>query len=78
MRLLALVGSLALFAYLLGILILTFHNISKLMFGHIFEESPRVRFFMRQILIMLWPLVLVSAEGRRALVIIWKGENDEE
>lgn len=78
MRLLALFGSLALFAYIVAALILTFHNFSKLMFGHVFEANPRVRFFMRQLLIMFWPLVLASAEGRRALQVIWTGEWDND
>lgn len=76
MRSLALFGSLALFSYTIGVGVMSFHNVSKLLFGHVFEESPRVRFFMRQILIVLWPLVLASAEGRRALKIIWEGKWD--
>lgn len=76
MRLLALFGSLALFSYIIGVAVLSFHNVSKILFGHVFEEEPGTRFFMRQILIVFWPLVLASAEGRRALRIIWKGEWD--
>lgn len=78
MRLLALLGSAALLVWLVGIAVMTFHNLSKFMFGHTFEQNSRVRFFMRQIMIVFWPLVLASAEGRRALDIIWKGKWDEE
>lgn len=78
MRFLGLLGSVALLVYLGGLGVMTFHNLSKFMFGHVFEQNPRVRFFMRQIMIVFWPLVLASAEGRRALDIIWKGKWDEQ
>lgn len=77
MRLLAIVGSLLLLIYFVGLLTLTFHNLSKGMFGLDTEGDSRlVRLFMRQILILLWPLVLVSAEGRHALRVIWTGKED--
>lgn len=76
MRLLALIGSLMLFVYIVGALMLTVHNVSKTLFGHVFENEPGVRFWMRQILILLWPLVLASEEGHHALKVIWTGRDD--
>jgi hypothetical protein len=75
-RLLALIGSLMLLAWIIGMLVLTFHNISKTFFGHTFQDDPLVRFFMRQLLIVLWPLVLASEEGHYALYVIWTGRDD--
>jgi hypothetical protein len=76
MKLLALVGSLALFIYFVGLLTLTFHNISKTLFGHVFEAEAGTRFWMRQIMLIMWPLVLASEEGRYALYVIWTGKDD--
>jgi hypothetical protein len=76
MKLLAMIGSLILLVWIVGMLLLTFHNVSKTLFGHVFENEPGVRFFMRQILIILWPLVLASEEGRYALRVIWTGRDD--
>jgi hypothetical protein len=77
MKLLALVGSLALFIYIIGVLTLTVHNISKSMWAlDDGEENRLVRFFMRQIVILLWPLMMVSEEGRHALHVIWTGKLD--
>jgi hypothetical protein len=77
-KLLALVGSLALFIYIAGALVLTFHNLSKGMFT---VEEPEgdsrlTRFFMREIVILLWPLIMASEEGRHALRVIWTGKED--
>jgi hypothetical protein len=77
MKLLALVGSLLLFVWIVGMLLLTFHNVSKTVFGHTFQHEPGVRFWMRQILIFLWPLVLASEEGQYALYVIWTGKDDK-
>lgn len=76
MKLLALVGSFLLFVYFVGVVLLTFHNVSKTLFGHTFENEAGVRFWMRQILILLWPLVLASEEGHYALKVIWTGRDD--
>jgi hypothetical protein len=76
MRLLADIGSLLLIIYIVSVLALTWHNISKTLFGHTFEHEPGVRFWMRQILILFWPLVLASEEGRYALYVIWTGKDD--
>lgn len=76
MRLLAFFGSLALLIYFCGLVALTFHNFSKSMWAVEDGESRLVRFFMRQIVIVLWPLMLVSAEGRHALKVIWTGRED--
>ena len=76
MKLLALVGSLALFIYIVVTLVLTFHNVSKTLFGHTFQNDAGIRFWMRQFLIAAWPLVLASEEGRYALYVIWTGKDD--
>lgn len=76
MKLIAIAGSILLFIYLIGVILLTFHNISKTAFGHVFEDEPGVRFWMRQILILAWPLVLASEEGHYALYVIWTGKDD--
>lgn len=77
MKLLALTGSLLLFVYIIGLLLLTFHNLSKGVFAlETGGDSRLVRFFMRQIMILLWPLVLCSSEGRHALHVIWTGKDD--
>jgi hypothetical protein len=77
MKALALFGSLALGIYIIGALALTFHNFSKGFFGlETGGDSRLLRFFMREILIVLWPLVLVSSEGRHALKVIWTGRDD--
>lgn len=76
MKFLGLLGSLVFIVYVVGVLSLTFHNVSKTLFGHTYQHEPFVRFWMRQILIILWPLVLASEEGRYALYVIWTGNND--
>lgn len=78
MKALAILGSIALFFYFVGVALLTFHNVSKFAFGHTFERTkdPASRFWMRQVLILFWPLVLASAEGRYALYVIWTGNDD--
>lgn len=77
MKLLALAGSVALFLYIVGVIALTFHNISKGFFGLDTDGDSRLtRLFMRQIMIVLWPLVMASAEGRHALKVIWTGRDD--
>jgi hypothetical protein len=76
-KLLALMGDLFLIVWIVGILMLTFHNISKTVFGHTFEKEAGVRFWMREIMIILWPLVLASEEGRYALYVIWTGRDDK-
>jgi hypothetical protein len=75
-KLLALVGSLILFVYIVGVLLLTYHNLSKSMFALETGDNRLVRFFMREILVLLWILVLGSAEGRHALRVIWTGKED--
>lgn len=76
MKILALIGNLILIIYLLGLISLTFHNISKTLFGHVYENESGIRFWMRQIMIILWPLVIASEEGRYALYVIWTGKDD--
>jgi hypothetical protein len=76
MKLLALVGSLAAFVYFIGLLTLTFHNISKSMWALETGENRLVRFFMREIIILLWPLMMASEEGRHALHVIWTGKEE--
>ena len=71
MRLLALSGSLALFVYIVVVLAFTFVNVSKWFFGLDPEEYD---FLARQGTIMLWPLVIISEEGRAALKAIWNGD----
>jgi hypothetical protein len=77
MRLLALVGSLALFIYIVAVVLLSFHNFSRTLFGHTFEKEAGTRYWMRQIMIMLWPLAIASEEGRYALYVIWTGRDDK-
>lgn len=76
MRLLALLGSLGLMIYIIGVGFLTFHNVSRVLFGHTFEHEAGTRFWMRQLLILMWPLVLASEQGRYALYVIWTGKDD--
>lgn len=76
MKLLALAASLFIFVYVVGFLLLTAHNISKYLFTLEDNDDQLVRFFMREIMILLWPLVLFSEEGRHALRVIWTGKED--
>ena len=76
MRLLALIGSVLFIIYIVGFIMLTFHNISKGFFALGDDRIRLTRFFMRQIIILLWPLVLASGEGRHALRVIWTGKDD--
>lgn len=77
MKALALLGSLALLTYIVGLLALTFYNFSKGLFAlETGGDSRATRFFMRQIMIVLWPLVVCSKEGRHALRVIWTGKDD--
>lgn len=76
MKLLAIAGSILLFVWIVGVLLLTFHNISKTVFGHTYQDDPHIRFWMRQMLIIFWPLVLASEEGQYALYVIWTGKDD--
>ncbi len=74
MRLLALTGSLALFVYIAVVVWLTSINFSK----HIFaDEGAEDLLWPRQATILLWPLMIISEEGRAALAIIWKKETEE-
>jgi hypothetical protein len=74
MRLLALTGSLALFVYIAVTLWLTSVNLSK----HLFADPEGENFFWeRQGTILLWPLMIISEEGRAALALIWKKETEE-
>lgn len=75
MKLLAIAGSIALFVYIIGVLALTFHNVSKGMWALETGEPRLIRFFMREIMIVLWPLVVCSEEGRHALRVIWTGRD---
>jgi hypothetical protein len=75
-KLLALVGSLALFIYIVVLVVLTFHNVSRTLFGHTYQHEAGVRFWMRQFMIILWPLALASEEGKYALYVIWTGKDD--
>jgi hypothetical protein len=75
MRLLELVGSLALFVYIVTVVFLTSVNLSKFLFAlHRERES---HFWARQTTIFLWPLIIISREGREALAIIWQREDLE-
>lgn len=76
MKFLAMLGSLLLIVWIVGMIVLTWHNVSKTVFGHVFEDEPGVRFWMRQILIIAWPLVIFSKEGHYALHVIWTGRDD--
>jgi hypothetical protein len=76
MKAFAMLVSILLIIYVVALLALTWHNISRTLFGHTYENEPGVRFWMRQIMIILWPLVIASEQGRHALRVIWTGNND--
>lgn len=79
MKFIALLGSLMFIVWLVGVLTLSFHNLSKGFFGldnYVKPYHRLVRFWMREFVILLWPLVLASAEGRHALRVIWTGKDD--
>lgn len=71
MKALALFGSALLLIYLFVVVGLTALNVSKWLFG---LEDEEYDFFSKQATIMIWPLMVISAEGREALAIIWNGE----
>lgn len=75
MRLLALAGSLALFVYVVVGVWLTSVNISRFVFSE--HEDTTELFWVRQFTIFLWPLMLISEEGRKALAIFWSKETEE-
>jgi hypothetical protein len=70
---LALTGSLAFAIYVVVTLALTFHNVSRLVFGLGEDPEDGTNFLARQTTIILWPLVAISSEGREFLRVIWKG-----
>lgn len=72
MRLLALSGSVLLAAYILGLIAMTAVNISKALF-ELNRDEQAYRFWARQGLIFLWPLVGITKEGRATLTTIWEG-----
>ena len=74
MRLLALTGSLALFVYIVVAIWLTSVNFSKHLFA---DEGEEDLLWTRQGTILLWPLMVISEEGREALALIWKKETEE-
>lgn len=74
MKLLALTGSLALFVYIAVVVWLTSVNFSKHLFA---EQGSEDLLWTRQATILLWPLMLISEEGREALALIWKKETEE-
>jgi hypothetical protein len=80
MKLLGIIGSLMVFFYVVGVLGLTWHNVSRWLFTleEPNKDKPATRFWMRQFMILIWPLVLPSREGRRALRVIWTGVDDRE
>lgn len=73
MRLLAVLASLALAIYVVGVLFFTVSNISKLIFSFK-RHDLGYKFWSRQGIILTWPIALMSEEGRTALPIIWKGD----
>lgn len=70
MRLLALTGSLLLLVYILGVIVLTCVNLSRWLFD-LERNGEGERFWRRQGIIFLWPLVIMTAEGRAVLIYIW-------
>jgi hypothetical protein len=80
MKLLGLLGSLAVLVYAVVTLGLTWHNVSRWLFT--LEEPgrdrPGTRFWMRQLLVFIWPLVVPSEQGRHALRVIWTGKEDNQ
>lgn len=68
MKLIALVGSFMLFLYLAGVVWMTSVNISRYVFS---DEENAEPFWIRQFTIFLWPLGIISEEGRSALAYFW-------
>ena len=73
MKLIALVGSFLLFIYLLGVLVMTSVNVSRYLFS---DEVTGEFFWNRQLTIVLWPLIIISEEGRDTLTSMWNREQD--
>lgn len=76
MRLLGLLGSLFLLVWFVGMIVLTWHNVSRWLFGQSYEPEPAVRFWMRQFIIFTWPLAIFSEQGHHAIRVIWTGRDD--
>jgi hypothetical protein len=72
MKALAFFGSLFLGIYILMTLAFTIVNISKVLF-ELNREEQGYRFWARQGLILMWPLVAITKEGRETLAVIWEG-----
>ena len=71
MKLLALVGSLALFIYIAVIIYCTAVNISRYLFS---EETTSGKFWEREVTIILWPLIILTEDGRETLIAFWSKE----
>lgn len=76
MKILGLLGSLFLFFWFVGMGLLTWHNVSRWLFGQTYENEAGVRFWMRQFLIIIWPLAICSKQGLHAIKVIWTGRDD--
>lgn len=74
MRLIALCGSLALSLYIGVVVWLTSINISRYIFSSEYTADP---FWNRQLSILLWPLMIISEDGRKAMADFWKKEEDQ-
>ena len=71
MRLLALFGSLALFCYIAVVVWMTSINVSRYLFSN---EVEATAFWNRQFTILLWPLIVISEDGRKVLADFWTKE----
>lgn len=76
MKALAIFGSLAVFGYVFGVMLLTSVNVSRAFFDLCPDQEGRRGFWSRQGLIFLWPLAMLSENGRNAFALIWAGDEE--
>lgn len=77
MKFLGLLGSLGFCIYIVALIVLTSVNVSRYMFD-IDRDREGPKFWKRQLLILLWPLVIITAEGRAVLYFVWNDVNWKE
>jgi hypothetical protein len=74
MKLLAVLGSIAIFVYIMGLILLSVMNVSRAMFDKYIQENEGFGFLARQGMVFIWPLALFSNSGQKAFKLIWFGE----
>lgn len=78
MKLLAILGSFALFVYLVVLIIMTVMNVSRTLFDPLIKGHDGHGFLARQGFLVIWPIAVFSRSGIAVFKLVWEGIPNEE